>query len=269
MGKESQAEQWPQRIDTLFNLDDFSKLLVKNGLEPLTQGERHVLCGFDPVSQWDLMLAKKIRIIESEQSLVANEDRDASLPFLSNTLRKFRKLVSSRKLYHPTIAITRSNISADERGFPPKPKYDNKSRDTWSETVFTSPFLIEHDEEDEIEEDDNNDEVDGEVDGVDDQTHLSCDGYDVSSQQPYLNDGWETAQVYNDPYSHYNDCDPMSYNFEKEDLLMEYQPDGVNGYDVSEVRGNYYDEGDWNAVANGSMCVPHVGKYCYPSKVMF
>lgn len=109
LGKEFQTEMWPQKLDAMYRLDEFSDLLIKNGFEPLTQGERHVLCGGRNSSQWDPMFTKKIQILASEDMMAAQEEREAALPFLSNALRRLKALKSSGKLRPP---ITAANSAA-------------------------------------------------------------------------------------------------------------------------------------------------------------
>lgn len=295
VGKDNQSEPWPQRVDTLFKLDDFSSLLVKNGFEPLTQGERHVLCGFDPISQWDLMLAKKIRIIESEETLAANEGRDASLPFLSNSLRRFKKLIASRKLYPPPIAITRAKLSVDEKnqGFLSK---DGKLKNEAGKTVFTSP-LLHNQEEDDLDEEMMPLMIMGEGWNTDDDEKEARDVIDLevrdegSIPPSYLDceersGGWggPTAAAahaageicpYYDEYDGYGD--QQCFNDGKEtDMLMrgQYQYETMEeggGLDLGYDNDGFCCDGPWPLqcseqyvceVANEK----HVGKFCYPNK---
>ena len=152
LGKENQNEPWPQVLDSMYRLDEFSKLLEKNEFEPLTQGERHVLGGGRISSQWDPMLTKKIQIVESEESLLANEKRNASSPFLSQALHRFKQLKSKGKLNQPIISVrTAANISASTALFDPFPikgneakssdAINNKRKDQ-DKIVFTLPLVV-------------------------------------------------------------------------------------------------------------------------------
>lgn len=115
LGRRNQTETWPQEIDTLYKLEDFSKILVENGFEPLTQGERHVLCGLQPRSQWDQFLVKKVKIIDSEEVMESEEERKMNLPFLVSRLSKFKRMLDEKKLLRPTVTKSRMNFTAIQK----------------------------------------------------------------------------------------------------------------------------------------------------------
>ncbi len=113
LGKMKPSEVWPQKVNTMYKLEEFSSMLIENGFETLTQGERHVLCGLPPRSQWEQMVVKNVPIIVSEEDISANYERNSELPFLT---RKLREIIRSRdkKTLRAPIIMTGAQFPENE-----------------------------------------------------------------------------------------------------------------------------------------------------------
>jgi hypothetical protein len=131
LGKENVVETWPQKLDSMYKLQDFDLLLESNGFEPLTRGERSVLGGLQTISQWDQMLVKKIPIIESEETITMIEKRNASLPFLATKLERFKKLRLTAPIVSSIFPVNEIQKTIDE----------DKKEKIYSDMVFTLPVI--------------------------------------------------------------------------------------------------------------------------------
>jgi hypothetical protein len=129
LGEKNQSETWPQIPDVKYSLEDFSTLLSQHGFETLTQGERQVLCGLPPRSQWEHMLTKNIKIIDSEAELTSKNEMEANLPSLAERFRKLKEIRKKNELRHP---ITRTQMPESEKLNPEAGTNEN---------VFTIPFV--------------------------------------------------------------------------------------------------------------------------------
>ena len=164
LGKENQMEAWPQKIDGMYTLAEFSALLEKNGFEPLTQGERHVLSGLKPQSQWDNLLVKKVRIsIDSEYTITKTGEREATLPFLALKLSRFIDLINRGKFLKP-ISSSSPPQTSSQIGFTEKEKkvegekIPSKEEEEEEKNFFTLPLIPPfYDDDDDDEYEDNDD----------------------------------------------------------------------------------------------------------------
>jgi hypothetical protein len=195
MGRRNQSEPWPQKLDTLYKLEDFSTLLEENGFEPLTQGERHVLCGLQPRSQWDQFLVKKVKIIDSEEVLAMKEERENILPFLTAKLRHYKKLLDARQLRHPIVnTASHLDTSAPKNALTGNAGDENEKMEEYAITIplIPSPDTSEAEDEDEgLSEDSSlpqDEPLESHPDAMDSMYHYHdssnrCDGVEYTPQE--------------------------------------------------------------------------------------
>lgn len=218
MGKEFQTDLWPQRLDAMYMLDEFSNLLVKNSFDPLTQGERHVLCGGKNSSQWDPMLTKKIKIIESEEMMAANDQREADLPFLSQALCRLKKLRDNGMIKLP---ITEAKFSANTLSISSPPDIPEQ------QSVFTLPYT-NHDNDD-CEEENQTPEEDAHDEN--DPTQESCPTQHTNAKHLSERNYMRQEQLLYDRYY------ASDVGYEQSYLINCFSEDG--NYDSRQMQGDF------------------------------
>ena len=110
--KEKPNEPWPQPIPTMYLLKDLSDMLVKNGFEELSAGERMALSGMPTASQWDPLLVRQAQLnnpLPSEMEEEAAQDYETKKPYY---IRRFKLLKKKLKLPFLMPCFTGADMQA-------------------------------------------------------------------------------------------------------------------------------------------------------------